>query len=115
MAPAMVAHPEARTIGGIPMIDRSIRPEAREEHHGVPRCLLRLHDEATNGELDGEGIQAWLEFEHECMRWGVDAVIGREDLEALVERSTVLLDREDHRLIHQSDWQRWAGAAASPR
>ena len=80
---------------------------AREVHHAAPRCLLRLHDEANAGDLDGARIQAWLEFEHECMRWGVDVEISREDLEALVQRSTVVMERERHRLIHQSDWQRW--------
>ena len=78
-----------------------------EVHHAAPRCLLRLHEEATNGDLDGAGIEAWLEFEHECQRWGVPVEISREDLEELVERSTVVLDREKHRLIHESDWQRW--------
>ena len=41
------------------------------------------------------------------MRWGVPAEIAREDLEGLIERSGVLLEREKHRLIHGSDWQRW--------
>ena len=78
-----------------------------ELHHAVPRCLLRLHEDATNGELDGAGIEAWLEFEIEAMRWGVPVEIGREDLERLVEASTVVLDREKHRMIHRNDWQRW--------
>ena len=78
-----------------------------ELHHAVPRCLLRLHEKATSGELDGAGIQAWLEWEWEAMRWGVPAEIARETLERLVEASTVLLERERHRLIHGSDWQRW--------
>jgi hypothetical protein len=39
-----------------------------EVHHAVPRCLLRLHDEATSGDLDGAGIQAWLEWEWEALR-----------------------------------------------
>jgi len=26
---------------------------------------------------------------------------------ALVERSTVVLEREKHRLIHENDWRRW--------
>jgi len=81
--------------------------ERREEHHAVPRCLLRLHDAANAGDLDGEGIQLWLEYEHECMRWGVGVEISRADLEALVEASTVLLDRDEHRRLHESDWQRW--------
>ena len=77
-----------------------------EVHHAVPRCLLRLHDEATSGDLDGAGIQAWLEWEWEALRWGVPAEIERADLERLVEASAVLLEREKHRLIHGSDWQR---------
>ena len=88
------------------MIERSVHP-SNEVHHAAPRCLLRLHDEAVNGELDGAGIQAWLEWEWEAIRWGVPVEIAREDLEALVERSTVILEYEKHRLIHQSDWQRW--------
>jgi len=54
-----------------------------------------------------EGAGAWLEFEHECVRWGVPVEISRDDLEAMIERSAVVLDREKHRHIHQSDWQRW--------
>src|SRR5215204_577922 len=80
---------------------------AQEIHHAAPRCLLRLHDEAAAGDLDGAGIQAWLEWEWEAMRWGVPAEIAREDLEGLIERSTVLLEREKHRLIHGSDFKRW--------
>jgi hypothetical protein len=41
------------------------------------------------------------------MRWGVPAEISRGHLEGLIERSAVLLEREKHRLIHGSDWQRW--------
>jgi hypothetical protein len=41
------------------------------------------------------------------MRWGVDVEIGREDLERLVEASTVLLDRDEHRILHESDFVRW--------
>jgi hypothetical protein len=78
-----------------------------ELHHTVPRCLLRLHEDATSGELDGAGIEAWLEFEIEAMRWGVPVEISREDLEQLVESSTVVLEREKHRMIHRNDWQRW--------
>jgi hypothetical protein len=57
--------------------------------------------------LDSEGIQAWLEREMEGMRWRVPVEISREDLEALVEASEVLLKREAHRLVHRSDWRRW--------
>ena len=57
--------------------------------------------------MDGEGIQAWLEWEWEAMRWRVPVEISRDELEALVERSTIVLEREKHRLIHESDWRRW--------
>ena len=77
-----------------------------ETHHTVPRCLLRLHERAQ-GELRVAGLGAWLEFEMEAQRWGVPVEIDREDLEALVDRSTVLLEREKHRLIHEGDWRRW--------
>jgi hypothetical protein len=77
-----------------------------ERHHAVPRCLLRLH-ERVQGELRVAGVGAWLEFEAEAKRWGVPVEIAREDLERLVESSTEVLDREKHRLLHASDWQRW--------
>jgi hypothetical protein len=37
----------------------------------------------------------------------VPVEISRDDLEALVDRSTVVLEREKHRLIHDGDWRRW--------
>ncbi len=79
-----------------------------ELHHAAPRCLLGLHERANGtATLDGEGIQAWLEWEWEAMRWKVPVEISREELEELVERSEVAMERETHRLIHESDWQRW--------
>jgi hypothetical protein len=77
-----------------------------ELHHAAPRCLLKLHDEAHDV-VDGHRDEAWLEFTLEARRWSVPVEISREDLEELVERSAVLLEREKHRLIHESDWQRW--------
>ena len=80
----------------------------REAHHAAPRCLISLHERANGTTtLDGEGIQAWLEWEWEAMRWCVPVEISRSDLEALVEKSTVVLEREKHRLIHEGDWRRW--------
>jgi hypothetical protein len=38
---------------------------------------------------------------------GAGGEISREDLEALVDRSAVMLEREVHRLVHASDWRRW--------
>ncbi len=79
----------------------------REAHHAAPRCLLGLHEKANGTPLDGEGIQAWLEWEWEATRWRVPVEISRSDLEALVDRSTVVLEQEAHRLVHAGDWRRW--------
>ncbi len=78
-----------------------------EAHHVAPRCLLTLHERANGTALDGEGIQAWLEWEWEATRWRVPVEISREELEALVEGSAVVLEQEAHRLVHRDDWRRW--------
>jgi hypothetical protein len=81
------------------------RPEV---HHTAPRCLLSLHERANGPtDLDGEAIQAWLEWEWEAMRWCVPVEISRDELEALVAASEVVLEREVHRLVHERDWRRW--------
>ena len=82
---------------------------AVEIHHTVPQCLLRLHGEAHAGQLDGAGIEAWLEWEAEAVRWFVAPEISREELEALIGASTVPLAREDHRRLHSegTDFARW--------
>lgn len=90
-------------------LTRSARTQiASEAHHAVPRCLLKLHERATTlTELDGEGIEAWLEWEWEAMRWRVPMEISRENLEELVASSEVVMAREAHRELHGTDWQRW--------
>ena len=93
------ASPSGRPAGG--------DGRSAEVHHAVPRCLLRLYDQAEAGALDGEGIQAWVEWEMEAMRWRVPVEIARSELEALVASSEVVLEREKHRLLHQRDWRRW--------
>ena len=80
---------------------------ATEIHHAIPRCLLRLRDKADSAALDGEGIELWLEYEHEAMRYDVDPDISRDELGALIEASTVVLERGTHRLEHVSDFVRW--------
>jgi hypothetical protein len=75
-----------------------------EVHHAALRCLISLHEKANGAELDGEGIRVWLKWE--ATRWRVPVEISRDELEALVERSTVVLEREKHRLIHEGDWRR---------
>jgi hypothetical protein len=79
----------------------------REAHHAAPRCLISLHEKANGTTLDGKGIQAWLEWEWEATRWRVPVDASRKDLEALVDRSTVVLERQEHRLVHKDDWRRW--------
>jgi hypothetical protein len=79
----------------------------REAHHAAPRCLISLHERANDATtLDGEGIQAWLEWEWEAMHWRAPVEISRDELQALVVRSTVVLEREKHRLIHEADGKR---------
>jgi hypothetical protein len=79
-----------------------------ELHHAAPRCLLSLHERANGTTaLDGEAIQAWVEWELEAMRWRVPVEISADDLRALVEASDVVLEREVHRLVHEGDWRRW--------
>jgi hypothetical protein len=80
---------------------------AQEVHHRVPQCLLRLRDAADAGEMDGAGLQAWLDYEMETMLWGIDPDIEREELAALIEGSTVVLSREEHRNAHENDVARW--------
>ena len=73
-----------------------------ETHHVAPRCLLTLHEQANGTSLDGEGIQAWLEWEMEAMRLGVPVEISRSELEALVDSSEVQPE-EGHQLLHEGD------------
>ena len=73
-----------------------------EIHHAAPRCLLTLHERANGAELDGEGIQAWVEWEIEAMRWRVPVEIARSDLEALVD-------------LRRSSWRRRSTASSTPQ
>ena len=91
---------------------------AAEVHHGIPRCLLRLRDRAdAHAELDGQGIQLWLDYECEALRWGVDPDVTRDELAAMIDGSTVELSRDDHREAHAGDFVRWGrmGGLATAR
>ncbi len=94
------------------MIETSLAHPAHtvpELHHRVPRCLLRLYDRAASygADFDGEGIELWFQFEWEAMRYGVHAGISRDELEELIEASTILIPRDEHRNVHESDFVRW--------
>jgi hypothetical protein len=78
-----------------------------EIHHRVPRCLLTLRDKAEASALDGAGFQAWLDYEHEALRWGVDPDVSRQELAALIDASLEAIPYEDHRSIHRADFARW--------
>lgn len=62
-------------------------PDAKRE---VLRRLVALHRKASDAELDGEGIQLWLDWEMEARVWGVPAEISGADLEYLIEASEVM-------------------------
>jgi len=87
--------------------DPEVRRPEEELHHTAPRCLISLHEKANGSSLDGAGIQAWLEWEMEAMHWRMPVEISRENLEALVETSGVVLEKATHCMLHESDWQRW--------
>ena len=104
-------HPGARTKEAMSLIEESVRQgtdEAkREVYHAVPRSLLRFRDRADEHHgLDGEAIQKWLDYELEALRWGVDPDVTREELAAMVEGSTMGLDRNEHREIHAGHFAR---------
>ena len=95
--------------------------ERQKLHHSVPQCLLGLRDRAdAHPEFDGEGIQLWLDYELKALRYSVDPDVSREELAALVEGSTVLLPREEHRAGHSEAndfvcWGRKVGLATLRR
>lgn len=68
-----------------PAASAVVAVEAVEIHHEIPRCLLGLRDLADwhPEPLSGEGLQLWLDFELEAMRYGVDPDVTRDELAAL--------------------------------
>jgi hypothetical protein len=64
-------------------------------HHGAPRCLLGLFDAAATGLAD------WSEFDAEAERFSIEVCgLSREDLRALIERSTLEIPTMEHRRLH---------------
>lgn len=78
--------------------------ERIEAHHRLPQRLLGMYDRAVvSGRVD-----AWIDWESECGRYGVDPHTKREDLEHAIETSVVELTWTAHRLgEHAEDWPRW--------
>jgi hypothetical protein len=76
-------------------------------------------DERT--ELDGEGIQRWMDYECEALLFGVDPDTPREELAAMIDGSMVEVSREvhreEHREVHAGDFARWGrrGGLATAR
>jgi hypothetical protein len=70
-------------------------PERMELHRRVPRCLLSLREKADAGGMDGAGLQAWMDYEHEALRWGVDPDVSRDELSALICASLEATPYED--------------------
>ena len=68
-------------------------------HRAVPRRLMVMHERANGLPLDGEGIQAWLEWEWEATRWRVPVEVSAAELGELVEGGTGLIERECHRAL----------------
>jgi hypothetical protein len=80
-----------------------------EVHHRIPRCLLGFHDRFIAGDLDGEGLQAWFDWEAEAFLYGVDPDVSREELERLIEASASPVLASAHRSGHSrdGDFARW--------
>ena len=80
-----------------------------EVHHRVPRCLLGFFDRFVAGDLDGEGLQAWFDWEEEAFRYGVDPDVSREELKALIETSASPVPATEHRAGHSQagDFASW--------
>ncbi len=80
-----------------------------EVHHSVPRCLLGSYDRFAAADLDGEGLQAWFEWEEEAFRYGVNPDVSREELELLIEASASPIPAAAHHLSHSrvGDFVRW--------
>jgi hypothetical protein len=86
--------------------------ERVELHHRVPRCLLKLRERADASALDGAGLQAWLDYETEALRWGVDPDMSRQELAALIVRTTAAFTaRTSPGGVGAAAWRRWSAMA----
>ena len=88
---------------------------AAQIHHRILRRLLKVWDGGHGSSLEPEDFAAWIEWEEEAYRYGVDPEISREDLAALIKGSTVELGVEAHRAAHSEagDFARWGRLGVS--
>ncbi len=82
-------------------------PSVGRVHRAVPRRLMALHERADGLPLDGEGVQAWLEWEWEATRWRVPVEVSAAELGELIELGTGLIERECHRTLLEGDRRLW--------
>jgi hypothetical protein len=82
---------------------------AAQIHHRMPRRLQKVWDGGHGSSLEPEDLAAWIEWEEEAYRYGVDPDVSREVLAALIEGSKVELGVEEHRVAHSEagDFARW--------
>jgi hypothetical protein len=82
---------------------------AAQIHHRIPRRLLKVWDGGHGSSLEPEDLAAWIEWEEEAYRYGVDPDVSREVLAALIKDSRVELGVEAHRAAHSEagDFARW--------
>jgi hypothetical protein len=82
---------------------------AAQIHHRIPRRLLKVWDGGHGSSLEPEDLAAWIEWEEEAYRYGVDPDVSREVLAALIKGSKVELGVEAHRATHSEagDFARW--------
>ena len=80
-----------------------------EVHHSIPQCLFGFFDRFAMADLDSEGLQAWVVWEGEAFRYGVDPDVSREELELLIEASTSPVPYASHRAHHsrRGDFAHW--------
>ena len=85
---------------------------AAQIHHRIPCRLLKVWDGGHGSSLEPEDLAAWIAWEEEAYRYGVDPDVSREELAALIKGSTVELGVEAHRAAHSEDGASHGGAGS---